>query len=676
MAYVPQPDGSFVWVDDQPLPPGPPPPPAQPPLPPAMPSPPSPQMGPAGMFGVPGAPAGPPPPAMPAPPTDARNAPAIEGSEEFSNDRIDAAAAKSQMRKDVLNVPWPNGLGGRMLPPVQDPGTEALRIGGAQGLENFHAATETAPNAAVEATRNEGAVAAREGKETAEAIKKHSADIAALSADQQWERENRGIDMQQRVQQLDAATQRYTNDLRDSGQYWHNPGNVLAAIGAAFVGFGARDPKVGADLINRQVMNDFQKRKSAADMHLGELRSNINAYRQIMGDKDAGDAMALAEAQRAAIDDLRRIGAQFQGERYQAATEKMASVMEQQNAVFRMEAWNRYLHVPAQRKDPGVLAAEQKAGKAFPGVGYTPYTSMPQAKPTSNPGNPAAPWLQNYARGEGIENEPIPQPQTKGGQINAAMRTATGQPTPIDNVIDSKLGKKLYDKRMPGASSIVALAKDRLANDVLIDVMAKHPAGGVTKAMLMSEANKRYADSEAKAANIAKLAVEKGVNPKGWGWFKTEVQKVKAAAPLFGVSEDEFLGRLRDVSPAWQNTLNTMRQKYSNPTNAHEAQIRDQLDAAVRFNQMVSGKQVGFYRENIGGAQSQQELENLRPVISQSSSFAQIEGFADMQDRANAEKWSSVLGSDPDDLAQAILQVDYGMRLPTLNRPRVAPGKK
>lgn len=605
----------------------------------------------------------------PAPPTvEPKEATAVPPNTEFSNDFSERALAEEQFRKDI--TPEYSG-------PVGGPGNEVV-----PGFENFLPA---GGKAVWDEINQRGQALGEEIDKGAQA----EADKSKALAD--WYKSEKGrqeqeqavirqrhledqAQIQAKQQQITEATQRYTQDLADRGQYWRNPGNIIAAFAASLMALGSDDGAIGIKIVNQAVQQDFAQRKAIADTNLGYMKSNLDAYRQIAGDKDLGDRMAFAEANRMAAIEIDRIGQQFQGP---IAKAKAAAIKQEflRNYQVQMAQLHSAMIYNKPQAMPAPIAAKYKdMANANPGE-MKPYSPskgwsaagghniiLPDGRRVQAP--PGG-WDVDVKSGkwitpDGKHVEPQATPASSGGAgVNNAMRKASGGPTSVD-----KKTEKLYDKRAPGTSSLVESYRERLASNAKRKIAPHYSKEAFDKAV-----DDQIAEDEKVAGSVAKEATQHSGNIKSWGRFTTDLDKVRQAATRMDSDPDTFLGDMHRLTPGqWAHKIQELRAAWGNKKDPHSAQALEELEASERVHQMIAEKVVDYYHTKFGGAMSEPELNLGRGVIGPSSNFEKIYNFAQNGRRTAGETWGALL-SQAGPRAATLLQIRYGQDSPGTNTP-------
>jgi hypothetical protein len=598
----------------------------------------------------------------------------VEPSTGFSNDFGNRAVSEEQYERDI--TPKFPAIG-QVKPVLLGERVNFRPAFGPEGEAGFQSMKDRVNQ--LDQAIYEGGEAQAKGEEAKEQFyvgeKQRQQEALAALKESQLQRQQ---EYQAKVEQLNQATQRYSNDLADQGKFWRNPGSILAAIGAVFLaGAGARngDPGLGLRTIQHAIDSDFAARKTAADMHLGALRSNLEAYRQLMGDKDAGDKLAYIESQRIAAMELNRIASQFQGPLYRAKAAAISSELIN-NANRSLAELHMRLYQQPQFVRPEVKANILAGDKANPGSAMT---FAPDEIKASQQGKKPPTWLTKELANRGDIEAPEDLDSTKPSPVLQAMRQVSGGQSTIDKMADASIksevghGKPLYDERAPGTSDLVEMYKNRIAHDAMVKV-GPNPTKAKLDQAALEIINKAKEDANrlAKEGQADKIASR----IKGWSKFQDDLRAVAAEAAAEGMSPDQFFHDIMySASPGTSNKLESLKQIYGSQNTPEARQAMERLNKIQRFRQMLATKKVDFYHERGGVALNQAELDAFGEVIASNAPFSKWMGFADNMSNTAANDYSGVL-AQAGPIAGSLLQIRYGLRNPGLNRPGIQKSNK
>lgn len=591
-------------------------------------------------------------------------APPVDPNLGASSSHTDWTSDENKVDDSIRSLPF--GMAKPVLPEVSAGANKIVFGDPTTGEDVFDDAYNKAPARYEAAAREEANQIGLRGQATADFYKRERQNQQEQLAQHQAERLRHQQILESKVAEYDAAAQKYSNDLADTGHFWKNPGNVVAAIGVALSNLaGKRD---SAEVLNNMIVQDFNMRKSAADTRLGAMRSNIEQYRQIFGDKEAGDMYALSESFRVAAMEVQQIGAQFQGPIARANAEKTSAALRQQSDFGKMQAWQRALMLPDFR-NKAIMDAYRKMGQNFPGKVQDYLNPGSQPLPGLPGPNPTGPGVMPSGGGQPASG--VPMPSTPAAQAHMAIKAQNGgKATPFDRVADEELLKFLkltpaeaadMNRRNPGIIQSMKNWKE----------LAMRRAFGKTKQTAGQDEfrvkfNEIIDEDNKNTSEAMRTAVEqKAYQQRLWGNFHEDTARLKAAAAVFGKDPDTFLGWLR--SDTMPSSLDNWLRKWDSRdvggklTPAEMSEL-EAAKAAVRFRQLVAGKVAEQNKSLAGASLTDNELKVLRQFITPESNYTQISNFA---------------GIKSNEARQAIQDMEriYGVGPATLIRLRMGQGK-
>jgi hypothetical protein len=283
-----------------------------------------------------------------------------------------SAQAKIQTPEAPTYVPPAGGGAGAVALPT-GVAYEYPKIGGEAPVNEAMNAMQVGVDAA-------GRVADVESREQAEiaASRQAAQDRAAeLYANLERHRAEDTAALAKRQKLLEDETDRYTADLADTGKFWRNPGNVIAAIFASLSTMGGASAAQASASVDRMVQSDWQQRKEIADTRLGALKSNLEGYRKLAGDKQAGDLLALSESYKMAEYDVERIKNKMGSEKAKVQGEALQSVLRTKRA----EAYMAFMQAIYIRQGMTPQTAQLLAQSGSQMLGYAGPGGIPQVGP-------------------------------------------------------------------------------------------------------------------------------------------------------------------------------------------------------------------------------------------------------------------------------------------------------
>ncbi len=610
-------------------------------------------------------------------------------------------AAATVMELGAPLVPNPTG---RMRPTVMPRYTDMSLV----GKDNYEEYFKTRPQ------EIEGAIQA--GADAESDLSRKRADWIGAEKDRQSHElavlRERQIQRQQEVmarqEALNQATERYSNDLADRGQFWRQPGSLMAAMGAALIAMSSPgDRGVGARIIDQAVTADWSKRRDLANMHLGELRSNVAAYRQIMGDANAGDQMAFLESKRVALMELERLANQFQGPLARANAAKLIAAGRQELAKGRMKLQAELLTKMEHFENPAIAAETRAVGEALPGEGPTPVKGSWKPGTVTQPTQPnnAAPWLQDYARKEGIETTPLASKGSgaaPGGVAGAVVGQFTsGKSAPgkggASKYYMSDEQRNMLNKRFPGAADNVDTVRRASVSEILAKIGANPKS--VDYRLSDEEIGARLPPEFRKPFNVAMVGYR--------NWTRADNSKVSAAmAPIIkrvqayrqmgkdlslvkemadrmtakGIptTPDQLLGtKYKQVFGAgnWKKISEWMGAGEGKASNANDQLAQDMDQAIRRVEQGLNGGISAWVQDISGGTVSEGETKRNDLYINGEHSYNSLLGFHKDISRAahGAGKVALKMAESP--LTQVAWEVELGAEDPGVYIPQTAGAK-
>ncbi len=496
--------------------------------------------------------------------------------------------------------------------------------GGREGKKNYNQAYD--PDPAVNAIMN-AQVAEKDRNEalSQNLISEQARQKEAMAAIMAKRQEN-AAQMANRQQMLDQAVTRYTDDLSNQNKFWSNPGNIISAIAFSLMPIAGGDPANGARLINQAIEADFGKRLQAANMHLGELRSNIGAYRSMVENQQVGDMLAESEARRIAATDIERISLQFASPISKAKAEAAIADQRMRSAQLKMQAYKVLGIHQDPRVVPKVLGDAIKAG-GEDGVGFTPFSGPDVPK-----GSPAAAAAGGIGPGGSI-----PTTANTGGNL-PGTRIAALAASPDEAVKQAKSGQ-LDTKNTDAVLHAMFLRR----------AAAMHPGNPGAIPKQMEEFRAKAQEGVAKIATVVQKPMA-DVQAVRSLQMKLDYLEKYYREKFPGKSPDEFLQGMRDVSPAFTNTINELRMKYGKDQSDEGKAAKEFLQASQSLYQEFSRARSAEVHNFAGSALTPQEIANLDLVIKQNPSFSSMKNWVGMVSRARQAEIEAALtaGGNPE----------------------------
>jgi hypothetical protein len=482
----------------------------------------------------------------------------------------------------------------------QPEGSSKAGIG---GPELYDEAFRAAPARREQAMRELGVVQEDRAKELAGMYDRQALQDQQAARAMQVRQEQDQAEIARRQEELGKATKYYSRELQDSGKFWANPGNIVAAISYSLMPIFSNDPTVGVKLINQAVQQDLDNRTRAADMATSGMRANLDGYRKIAGDRQAGDLLARAESHRMAAQEIARVGAKFGGPE---ANKQMAIAIEDQKtraAAAEMEFYAKYVHTAPKKTVPQETAALYRGPGGWAPLGQTGPAS--QSEGAASPVNSTIKGSPSQVAPGGFKS-PV---------VQALART--GGPAAVDKLLAGPHGAKVSDADTEQAVKMFMMQKAARANPanpaLAYDKLMKDEMDSIAPVTteLQKTAGTRHLIAQVRGTmdTIARTEAGDGRDPEQFlSWARTawpkswvlEYEKFSAKDPRMAGSNAEAAKMFRE-------------------------QKAKELRAALQgvFNQHT--------HELFGGAQSTQELGKAMMEVGEKSTFHQTQMFLDQR---------------------------------------------
>lgn len=519
-------------------------------------------------------------------------------------------------------------------------------VGGEKGQQTFEDTFDKAPQQAAEGLQKGADATEAESKELSSEYERYRNQLSDTAASQQLARQGREAELAARQQALDSQTESYTKNLSDSGAFWKNPGNILSAIAFALMPIGANDPNIGLKTLMGAIQQDFTNRKAIADGHLGALRSNIQGYRQLAGDAEMGDKLALAASYEVAAAEIERISSKYKGPKAQAAAQASIAELQGKAGLLRMEAYRKAVYQnPATVSPQAAQALEQ-------GPGYTSFINK-----TPKPGQTGAPGAvpQPATTQPTSQSAPKLTPEQQKAVIAAGGKppqiNVPGAPTPKGDVFEQGVGRetaKEIDKLAPGL-------RERWLNEVSHVMTMAKAAGHKTDDSVKKYTHDYIVNTQKQIQEASKANQPLVKQNVAWATLQSDMAEVNQFFKGDQQKIQEFMGQLHSVAPGAAQKWDTFWTNlgYGRAESGSKARIER---ASERLRQLFAGQTAGFYHEHAGAALSPAEKAMLSQVISAESSWDQKLNFVRSQSEQATAAFLNTFAGD-NSLARPLWQI-------------------
>lgn len=567
--------------------------------------------------------------------------PGIPGSDEGGQDSSEGTGLGIAAREYAFpRMPVNLGPGGEVVY-----GENYSNLLGPEGKNAFQDAFVNIPKKINQALDAGAEAQSAEGTATKDVLQKlyeqQSEDLASMKAKRLQEQ----AEIQHKQQEIEKATQYYTNDLADTGKFWARPGSIFAAIGAVLMGLGsAPGSNTTYNVLNGAIQADWLKRKELADMHLGDMRGNLDKYRQIAGDRDTGDRLALAESYRVANIELQRIAAQFQGPIAKAKAAAIGNELNQKFQMLMMQVYQSAVLTGPKAVDPRIAAALKAGGQAMPGVGYTPFKQPGAANATGG------------------------QAPSGMGPTSSVGPGMTGQPAMPGNGPEwemSESDKKRYNDRSPGAG-------DELESEQKDAVKRIWSISGGNPKKFNDEMEKFERLQEADLKEISKQGQQANLPSRIRGMRRLghDIGVMQNLAnQVSGGDVDKLLNTFGDVTMGksfqakWSDVMNAM----SGPARTKwEKQKHDVEDSVQRFKQLLAGEFNAYIKQESGATVNpNEEARNMQYLR---NGFRGIKVYHDNESEKSEAELNNITNSQQHPVTGTLYRIQMGLNTPKLNQ--------
>ncbi len=567
-----------------------------------------------------------------------------EFDDDFTKGQVDRAAADEAIFGGVPKGPS-RGPSGE----VQGEGENFLPTG---GREEFEQTYREGPKRLAEAQAEIGRLSGNRSEAMGEQYRQSAQQAQEAMAANKSRRADDDQQIAIRQQQLDKAVTHYSNDLADQGKFWSSGGNIISAIAFSLMPIFSNDPTIGVKLINQAIDRDMANRKDLANMHLGELRSNLGNYRKLAEDHNVGDQIAQSEAHRVAAMEIERIANTFESPIAKAKAQAMIEDQLMRAGQTRQTAFNHYNYNTVRALDPRVARAFEAPGKAGNTDAWKSFTLPPDG-----PGK----GVQGAVSGTPSVASTVPTPPSLAKIPPTQMAALTHSP---GEVAKMGLGGRIDQAGLVAMySRITAKRADRLVN--------LNP-GDPGYAVKYNEQMKIMR----KEANDGVAAIAKSAQPFQVGMaVTTRIQRdmdlieneMRQANPKVNMTTD-FLGNGRAVvGGALMSRINDLQNRFDAGDTAAGRNADALRQASERFHQAMAGKIIGYYHDQAGAAQSPSELANLGQVISSKDSWEKMRSFVHEESRNYAQQIKGAIASSGDPISAVLYMAQNGNGTPMLS---------
>lgn len=531
-------------------------------------------------------------------------------------------------------------------------GGDYSSIGGEEGKAQFQKTFAERPEKIAEAHEATQKAIGERSDALGKFYDEQSQRDAQMAAATQQRRATDQAETEMRQQKLDKATQYYSDDLANQGKFWTNPGNIVSAIAYSLLPIFSNDPAIGAKLINQAVEQDMANRQHAASQTLGALRSNLDGYHKIAGDRQAGDLLAQSEAHRLAANEVQRISQKFESPISKNNAEALFQSQMMQADTLKMEFFNKYINQPVRKMAPGEFAAR---GKGYDGAFSAYGAGGPQAP---GGGLPTGSGVSGTIGG--TASAASPEGNNRG--FSAAVKPATiaainASPKPMEAT-----SRAIIEGRIPGGADSAIAAKQAMLKHAYA-MSGGHPEKvQENMAKLISSAREELKGS----TDLQKVAGQSATVSN----LQTRLDIIRRSEVQFGRDPAGFLNSARAYMPsAWVQKYEDMQAtRGSSPVNKAQELAKMHEESAATLRQEIAHLVNSYTLKYSGSAVSEGDAARMAKVISEDKSLGAASNWIRLQStELEAERRASLSRLSP--VAQLFYRANNGMSSQPLPTP-------
>jgi hypothetical protein len=527
-------------------------------------------------------------------------------------------------------------------PVIQQAGEDYAPLGGAQGRDVYNEAFVKAPAEARTALQDAASKEAEFHDARATTIGNlHDQQAKELASLEERRKLNEAYYAQKQAQ-LEQAGQRYAADLADRGQWWHSPGNIISAFVSSLMNLGSDDPMAGHKVIMANINSDWQKRKELADYDMSNQRTNLGAYRQMIGDNEMADRQSMLDNYKVAMMELDRLSSQFAGPIAKSKAQAQIKLLQAEAAKVQALMYRAAVYQPAKPTSKPMLDAQRIEGAALPGVGWQQYGQKPGEVSNKIPKVPGLPdGLPTTTDGLGSSvRETKPPVQDGSSAVNSGTANpssqASGRGVLPDNV------REAAEKRVPGINATADQERHYATQGIFAEVgadptklrpgmtdeqiealvpPAKRPAFNAKQRQFEKDRNEDFKVISQQASPVAERI-------NSYRRLAQDIGQIEAASKVAGVNPDDLLStNAKQVFGS--GNVKTVREYLltrgvENPT---EEQAKAAMRAVSAFDQTVAGVMNEYGHGKFGGNLSPGEQKRLDQFVSHHDSFGSLKNF-------------------------------------------------
>lgn len=496
---------------------------------------------------------------------------------------------------------------------------------------------------------------------------------------------------EKRAMEIDRLGDAIARKRIDEGRWVRNPGNFFAALGAALVGMGSGDSTVGYRLIDQAIQRDLSEQRYEHDQMRADklgLENNVQLYRQLMGDRQAGDMIHEAKLRQSAAMKVEEIASQLRSKEAKERGTMLAAELRKQAAQM-MQITMASAFLPPQARPKALADAQTNFGDVQK-FGPNQNAAAPGTAPNRAVGQAlgavaqASPGASQGASGGGqapvVSGAPSARPSGPAGVGRAASSDVITVGTTYDqsnpegrrSVDYSKAGRRMGDALenidgrigVPGAGNLILRARQREQA-----MAAAHAPNNPNEQKLFLD--KRRQAAHTRVAELAKGAKDVEDRASKWSELLRANEELKrkfknSRGETDYAAIDKWLGQSWKYV-AGKGTHGMVQRLKEVATSSNTTLSDEQRRAAVEYASKLQSVINAYGHEVSGGAITNTgpeggEFGRLKTVLSSDAPAHQIFSMSDYFSRQYGDQFMQRLTGAP--LEDKLIYIaDKGMRL-------------
>ena len=430
--------------------------------------------------------------------------------------------------------------------------------------------------------------------------------------------------LQKRMAQIDQAGDAIARHRMDSGRWVKSPAGFLGAISAMLIGAGSGDATVGMKVLNQAIQRDLDLQRQEHEYMQADklgLQNNVAMFRQLVGDRQAGDMVHEAKMRQTAALKIEEIGSQLRSKEAITRSKMLAEELRKQSSQIMMAVAQSTFMAP-QRLPQDIANAQTQFGD----VRMAERNQVGRPQPSMG-GAQSGGGGTSMARGVG--------PVSQGGSPRPTAITqgeASESKGLYDGKVDEKTAARLKQADAETGIRGFGMATLRAKRQEEELAYAKFPAPHQAnqRKLYLQERREKSLEMVRGIAkenkDVTQAASVFGQLARVHADLKSAYKNKDGSVDYAGIDAD--LGQdLKTLVGAkgvdWGRALSESMTKRGTPAGEGDKRRR----AAVRYASLLQQAINAYGHEVSGGAITPSEMERLAQVIASGKGFHTIDGW-------------------------------------------------